>query len=181
MNWYKKTLDKREKSVIIAQMNKELIIMRGIPSSGKSYLANELVGETGSVLSADDYHTDKAGNYNWKPENVATAHKWNHKRVIDAINDNITPVIIDNTHVKLWELKKLKPVIELAQRNGYDIRIEEPNENWYHWDTAFDADALFKRSKKTHKLPKEAIDRMIKNYEKDIKINDILGKEKKSI
>lgn len=177
MNWYKKTLDKHKKSVIIAQMNKELIIMRGVPSSGKSYLANELAVDTGVVLSADDYHTDAAGNYNWKPQNVPIAHKWNHARVVDAINKNVTPVIIDNTHVKLWELKKLKPIIELAQRKDYDVRIEEPNENWYHWDTAFDTDALFERSKKTHKLPREAIKRMINNYEKNVTIDDIIGKK----
>ena len=52
-----------------AQTQKELIVIRGIPSSGKSYLANELAGDEGQVFSADDYHTDpETGKYNWKPE-----------------------------------------------------------------------------------------------------------------
>jgi len=152
---------------------KELVILRGCPSSGKSYLANELAGNEDSVFSADDYHMVD-GKYQWKPENVSTAHKWNHKRVVDAINKNISPIVIDNTHIKLWELKRLKPIIELAQKSGYDVRIEEPNPNWYHWDTAFDADALYERNKESHNVPRESIQKMINNYHHDITIDDIL-------
>ncbi len=156
-------------------MKKELIIMRGVPSSGKSYLATELAGETGSVFSADDYHLDpKTGKYNWKPQNVSAAHKWNHKRVVDAINEDVSSVVIDNTNVKLWELKKLKPIVKLAQKNGYDVRIEEPNPNWYHWDTAFDAEALFERNKESHNVPLTSIQKMIDNYHHDVTIDDIL-------
>lgn len=155
---------------------KTLYIMRGCPASGKSYLANELAGEAGSVFSADDYHVDpKTGKYNWKPQNVSVAHKWNHKRVALAIIEGVSSIVIDNTNVKLWELKKLKPIIKLAQKNDYDVRIEEPNPNWYHWDTAFDAEALFERNKESHNVPLASIQKMIDNYHHDITIDDILA------
>ena len=105
MNWYKNILTSDYKNDNISNMKKEFIIMRGTPSSGKSYLANEIAGEKGKVFSADDYHIDPATKeYNWKPENVKAAHQWNHQRVNDAIEQGISPVIIDNTHIKKWEL-----------------------------------------------------------------------------
>ena len=175
MNWYKKHLTKQNKSVIIAQMNKELIIFRGCPSSGKSYLANELAGDTGSVHSADTYHEDpETGEYNWKIENVKKAHQWNHQQAKVSIEQGISPVIIDNTNTTLWEMKQLKQLVELAQFLGYDVRIEEPNPDWFYWDTAFDADALFERNKKTHNVPLDSIQKMINRWDKDITIEDIL-------
>ena len=175
----KKILDKWKKFATIEPMKKELIIIRGCPSSGKSFIANELIGETGQAFSADDYHIDPiTGKYNWKPENVRNAHQWNHKRIEKAIKEGVSPIIIDNTHVSKWELISLKPLIQKAQQSGYNVRIEEPNPNWYHWDTAFDANALFERNKKTHNVPKETIERMISNWEKDVTIEDILKDEK---
>ena len=162
-------------------MKKELIIFRGIPSSGKSYLANQTAGETGGAFSADDFHIDPTtGKYNWKPENVKKAHQWNHDRIKKAIEQGLSPIAIDNTHSKKWELLALKPLVELAKQNGYNTRIEEPNPNWFHWDTAFDADALFERNKKTHNVPYKTIKKMIDNYEKDITVDDILNNEKQT-
>ena len=107
------------KNYKMSQIKKELIVLRGLPSSGKSYLAKQLAGETGSVFSADDFHTDpKTGKYNWKPENLSKAHKWNHERVKKAIEEGISPVVIDNTHIKKWELIALKPLVQLAQQNN---------------------------------------------------------------
>ncbi len=174
MNWYKKTLKSESEYGNISSMSKELIIMRGTPSSGKSFLAKQLSGDTGSVFSADNYHIEPAtGKYNWKPENVKKAHQWNHDRVKEAILQGISPVIIDNTHTRKWELLQLKPLVELAENNGYGVRIEEPNPEWYHWNTAFDADALYERNKKTHNVPYETIKKMVNNYDKDVTIEDI--------
>jgi len=160
-------------------MSKEFIIMRGCPSSGKSYLANQLAGDHGCVYSADDFHYDpKTKEYNWKGENVKKAHQWNHDRIKKAIMGEESPVIVDNTHIRKWELTVLKPLIILSQDNGYIVRIEEPNPDWFYWDTAFDADALFERNKKTHNVPYESIKKMVDNYENNITIDDILNHEK---
>jgi len=39
--------------------------------------------------------------------------------------------------------KKLKPLVLIAKELGYDVRIEEPNPNWYHWETAFNPEKLY--------------------------------------
>lgn len=159
-------------------MEKEFIIMRGPASAGKSYLANKLAGDTGSVFSADDYHINPENEkYEWEAENARYAHQWNHNRVKDAISQDLSPVIIDNTHTRKWELKGLKPLIQKAKEQGYSVRIEEPNSNWYYWDTAFDPESLYKRSKETHNVPLKTIQKMVKNYDKNITIDDILKEE----
>lgn len=164
MNWFK-----------MAQ-SKELIIMRGLPGSGKSYLAKNLAGEKGKVFAADDYHIDpQTGQYNWKSENAQAAHNWNLERIQKAISQGVSPIVIDNTNVKMEHLKFLKPAIIDAQQQGYSIRIEEPNPNWFYWDTAFNPEALFERNKKTHNVPLETIQYMAQNYQPNITINDILS------
>ena len=178
MNWYKRILTSENKSDIFPNMKKEMIITRGCPASGKSFLANQLAGETGEVFSADDYHINpQTKKYDWKPENVKAAHQWNHKRVSDAINKGISPIVIDNTHIKRWELLALKPLVEHAQQNGYNVRIEEPNPNWYHWETAFNPEELYERNKGTHNVPLESIRKMVENYEPNITIKDILKED----
>ena len=157
-----------------SQNKKEMVILRGAPSSGKSYLVNELAGESGQVFSADDYHMVD-GEYQWKPENVSAAHQWNHNRIKEAILSGVSPVIADNTHTRKWELIKLRPLVELAKQQGYNVRIEEPNPNWYHWDTAFDVDALYERNKKTHNVPRATIQKMVDNYDRGITVEDILN------
>ena len=71
-------------------------------------------------------------------------------------------------------MKQLKPLVVLAQSLGYNVRIEEPNENWYHWNTAFDADALFERNKGTHNVPHASIQKMINRWDKDVSVDNIL-------
>ncbi len=153
--------------------SKMLYIMRGIPGSGKSYLAREIAGESGKVFSADDYHMVD-GEYKWSLENVEKAREWNHQRVIDAIDKGDSPVVIDNTHVKKLDMLRLKPIVELAHSRGYKVKIEEPNPQWYHWETAFAPRALFERNKKTHNVPLEAIEKMVSQYDKDVTVEDIL-------
>lgn len=58
-------------------MNKSLFLIRGIPGSGKSSLAN-LLSENGKypVLSADMYFEDSDGNYDFDVRLLSSAHKW---------------------------------------------------------------------------------------------------------
>ena len=157
-------------------MNKKKIyVMRGMPSSGKSFIALKLCKKKEHVFSADDYHTDpKTGEYNWKPENVRQGHIWNHNRVIEAIKSNWSPICIDCTHIKFKELKKLKPIILLGIENDYEIIIKEPDPTWYYYKSAFNSEKLFLRSKLTHNVPLESIKKMIEDYEPNISVEDIL-------
>ena len=96
-------------------MEKNLIIVRGIPGSGKTTFA-ELICDT--VFSADDYHTDKDGNYNWKPENVGKAHEWCQSQTRAAMERGLPKICVANTSTIE---KEMKPYRRLASKYGYKV------------------------------------------------------------
>lgn len=66
-------------------------------------------------------------------------------------------------------MKKLKPIIQLAQSMGYSVRIEEPETDW--WKSR-DIDEMV--NKNSHGVPREAIERMVNRYEDNINLDDIM-------
>ena len=149
-----------------AQASKEFIIMRGLPGSGKSTLAEQLKGETGQQFAADDFFMDEDGNYNWNRHQIGEAHQWNYERIKRAIEQGVSPVIVDNTNVSRWDLRQLRPLVEYAEAQGYQARIEQVQTPW-----AFDAEELAKRN--THKVPLGAIQNMIRKWHHDPTVEDI--------
>jgi adenylate kinase family enzyme len=157
MSWYKKA------------QQKEFIIMRGLPGSGKSTTARQLAGNTGVVLAADDYFTDEEGNYHWNENRIGYAHQWNYDRIEKAIKEGISPVIADNTNVTMSDLSYLKPYIQLAISKGYSVRVEEPQTPWFQNK---DIDELTRRN--THDVPRERIEEMVNKWVPNVQVEDIL-------
>jgi predicted kinase len=94
---------------------KSLIIVRGIPGSGKSTFA-KILGR--AVCTADDWHTDRNGNYNWKPENVGKSHAWCQRKCERFMKRSIERVIIANTSTTE---KELDVYYQLAEKYGYRV------------------------------------------------------------
>jgi predicted kinase len=159
MNWYKKA----------QQNNKEFIIMRGLHGSGKSTLAKQLAGKTGVSFSSDDFFMEN-GKYNFDVSKIGEAHEWNYNRAMRAVDQGISPVILDNTNVSMEDLKKLKPVVQYAIQHGYVPRIEETKTPW-----AFNAEELAKKN--THGVPLEYIRERIKDWAPNPTIQNILEDE----
>jgi predicted kinase len=143
---------------------KILIICRGISGSGKSTLAKQLAGKTGIVLSTDEYFIDK-GQYNFNPQKLSEAHTWNFERALKALDDGISPIVIDNTNIQAWEAQRY---VKAAIENGYRVEIKEPDTDW-----KFNAEELAKRN--THGVPQKSIERMISRWEPDLTVDDILN------
>lgn len=96
-------------------MEKVLIIVRGIPGSGKSTFA-ELFAR--AICTADDYHTDRKGNYNWKPENIGKAHDWCKRKCRRFMQAGIERIAIANTST---QLKEFQPYMQMAKNHGYKV------------------------------------------------------------
>jgi len=101
-------------------MNK-VIILRGIPGSGKSYKA-ELLAKAHKaidnslviILSTDDFNTDENGVYKFNPE----SHKLCLRKYVDFLTTCSTSpglVIVDNTNTRLLEAA---PYYALAETYG---------------------------------------------------------------
>ncbi|XP_072932623.1 uncharacterized protein [Epargyreus clarus] len=141
------------------QGTRTLIIMRGAPGSGKSYLARQILEITiGSkveqqhIFSTDDYFM-MGGNYRYDKTRLQDAHIWNQRKVFDALDKGISPVIIDNTNVEYWEIE---PYARTGVYNGYLLEVVEPNTTW--------ARNLYQlASRNLHGVPAPNIKRMLDN------------------
>ncbi|XP_049649904.1 NEDD4-binding protein 2 isoform X2 [Accipiter gentilis] len=152
----------RKKMHLIGQV---LVLLRGVPGSGKSYLARTLLEDNpgGIILSTDDYFY-KHGQYHYDADCLEEAHDWNRKRAKEAFEMRISPIIIDNTNVQAWEMK---PYVALAQQFKYKVMFREPDTWW-----KFKPKELERRN--IHGVSKEKIKRMLERYEHCLTVNSIL-------
>lgn len=131
-------------------MDKTLIILRGLPGSGKTTLADFLLSKISSgksreciAVAADDYFTDSNGNYTFNAEKLGAAHVYCRHAVEQAMNSEIPFIIIHNTSTTE---KELTPYVELATINGYQL-VSLVVENRHN-------------SLNTHKVPEDVLNRM---------------------
>ncbi|NWR15319.1 N4BP2 protein, partial [Emberiza fucata] len=152
----------RKKMQLIGQV---LVLLRGVPGSGKSYLARNLLEDNpgGIILSTDDYFY-KHGQYHYDPDCLGEAHEWNRKRAKEAFEMRISPIIIDNTNIQAWEMK---PYVTLAQQFKYKVMFREPDTWW-----KFKPKELERRN--IHGVSKEKIKRMLERYERCLTVRLIL-------
>ncbi|XP_025834921.1 NEDD4-binding protein 2 isoform X2 [Agrilus planipennis] len=153
---------------------KVLVLMRGLPGSGKSTLARYIVERSVNppyfqnyeqfIKSTDDYFT-KNGIYNHNPSQLPEAHSWNQNRTYQAMISGISPIIIDNTNVQMWEMKSYAI---MAVQNGYYIEIVEPKTQW-----AFNEKELLRRN--LHGVPRKVINDMLTRYEKNITTKKLMA------
>jgi NEDD4-binding protein 2 len=152
-------------------MRNKVILMRGLPGSGKSTRAKELIkhyeelGYKVYYFSTDDFW----GNpYSFIPGKLREAHLWNQNRtmmqMINSFMDEKAVIIIDNTNTTAWELK---PYVQPAYTLGFEIEIIEPSTPW-----AFDPEECAKRT--IHSVPIETIRAMLARWEKDIDVSRCL-------
>lgn len=147
-----------------------LICLRGAPGSGKSYLAKSIIDRTmhgdydNHIFSTDDLFYDKrTKRYNFDRSKLSQAHDSNQFRVAQRTLNGWSPIFIDNTNMKWWEMF---PYFKSAAQHSYIIKILEPNTPW-----RISVGKLAQRNK--HGVEEEHIARMLSNYEPG-KVDDIL-------
>ena len=95
-------------------MEKNLIIIRGIPGSGKTTFAGMV---SRAICCADDWFM-RDGKYVWKGENVGTAHAWCQRKCRRFMKKQISQIVVANTSTTE---KEMKPYEELARQFGYKV------------------------------------------------------------
>lgn len=112
-----------------------LIIMRGVPGSGKSHEAR-LFAPARNVYSTDDYFTGKnpgvtqPGGYreNWAGNKLGQAHAWNIGRVLTALEENVPTVVVDNTNIRR---RDAAVYARMAKDRGYEVHVMESSSPWW--------------------------------------------------
>ena len=133
---------------------KTLYLVRGLPGSGKTTLAQRL---TKWVYSADDYFYKLGdGVYKFVPEDLPDAHKECQWQTHAALVAGIREVAVANTFSMAWEAE---PYFTMAEEQGYTVCVIE-------CQSQFD---------NLHGVPQSSIDNMSARWESlhvDDKEND---------
>lgn len=93
---------------------KELILLRGLPGSGKSTFAQSLGGE---YCEADMFFM-KDGVYKFDPSMLGLAHGWCQTKARNLMFADVPRVIVSNTFTQEWEMDAY---YELAKQYGYRV------------------------------------------------------------
>lgn len=101
----------------------DLILLRGLPGSGKTTLGEIIMyypGSTNSniVLSADDFFTDVNGVYNFDATKLKEAHNDCLLRCADRMKNELAKIVVANTFTQEWEMEKY---FEIADRYKYRV------------------------------------------------------------
>jgi dephospho-CoA kinase len=108
--------------------SKIVYFMRGVPGTGKSYTANLIAGQKGRVIETDAYFGEPSDNFKFIRRKRKEARKWVFEELKKAINNNVTPIVIDRGNNPAVYPKKL---MQYAVLNGYTVELAEPiSENW---------------------------------------------------
>lgn len=143
---------------------KKLIIIRGLPGSGKSTFAQFLfdnleVDVDAAMLAADDYFYDDDGVYNFDANKLHQAHMGCQQSVESNMsvttelckkygNDSNSVIIVHNTSTTP---KEMKPYLELAEKYDYEVTsliVENRHGN-----------------SNVHGVPQEVLDKMKNRFE----------------
>ena len=154
---------------------KRLIIMRGLPGGGKSTIvqaeAKEFLRDgrrSVAICSTDDQFLDAQGKYIFDPSKLAENHGKNRLKCFDMMRAGVEVIFIDNTNTTHREMQPYK---DLAKEYGYDVREvlvgEErifPGMDGKPHEFEEYIDMCAKRN--THGVPREAILRMARRFER---------------
>src|SRR6267142_5604312 len=170
---------------------KIVYLMRGLPSCGKSFKAKQLAAAGGLICETDEYfHTqvgDDPARYNYRRELQQTACDWNFDRFCRAIDEGISPIIVDRGNSRSLESRRYA---RYAAERGYQVEMVEPDSPWwqeirvllkykrmtrpalYEW-----AEKLSEMSRETHRVPAKTIREWMDSWKWDLTVEDILNYE----
>lgn len=123
---------------------RELLLIRGLPGSGKTTMAKEYAKAGYAHCEADQYF-EAGGEYRFDPVKLRPAHDDCLRRAIAAL-DAGRSVVVSNTFTRLWEME---PYLKAAKKRKINVRIVEATGSWPN----------------VHGVPQDAIERMRARWE----------------
>jgi len=128
---------------------KSLILLRGLPGSGKTTLAKVLSeNNTYPVFSVDDYFTNEVtGEYIFNFQNNHLAYKQCKDLTNEAMKQNFPKVIVHNTFTLDWELEPYFKMASLYYYTLFVVTVENYHEH-----------------KNVHEVTEEQLQKMAEKY-----------------
>lgn len=128
----------------------ELLLIRGLPGSGKTTMAKAYAVK-GYVHCEADQYFDNDGTYVFDASKLSAAHADCLRRTIEAL-DAFDSVVVSNTFTRQWEME---PYRLAAKRRGVLFRVIEAVGEWPN----------------VHGVPDETIERMRARWEPALRAN----------
>lgn len=98
-----------------------LILVRGVPGSGKTTYAQKNIIISGYHLEADNYFIRLDGTYDFNPKLLKNAHDWCFKKTTNwLVNWPDARVYVANTFTRIWEMQKY---IDFAKANNIPFKV----------------------------------------------------------
>ena len=148
---------KDDNTIGFVKNSRVMVIMRGLPGSGKSTVVRLIqhVYFKAVVCSADDYFLNPQGSYIFDQGKIKAAHEACQAKALQACESGVSPVVIDNTCVRRWEMVHYA---KLADAHRYVVIVLEPQTPWKH-----DPAELAKRNK--HGVTEEILAQKLASFE----------------
>ena len=100
----------------------DLILLRGLPGSGKTTLANIILQLPSNfnpeILSADDFFEGEDGEYNFDSTKIKEAHNYCQFRCSERMRQQKSKIVVANTFTEEWEMEIY---FDMAKRYNYRI------------------------------------------------------------
>lgn len=104
-------------------MDKSLILIRGLSGSGKTWLAEMIVGDDQkdkAMVCADDYFYGDDGEYEFDHTKLKEAHEWCISETRDILTDGTEIVCVHNNFTRKWEADAY---FKMAEEFGYSVQV----------------------------------------------------------
>ena len=137
-----------------------LILIRGIPGSGKTTFAEWLMWRTNSggrplgitggepaQVCADRFMVNEEGEYEFNPTLLEVAHKACFAMAEQYLKDGRSPVIVHNTFTRDWEMQPYRELAECYKAEIFVIEMSQQFEN-------------------VHDVPEEVVNNMKERFER---------------
>lgn len=131
---------------------KKLIILRGLPGSGKSTWVKRYAQD--AVVCSADHYFIKSGEYSFSPKELTQAHQACQTHCKEAMAQGKF-VVVDNTNISRWEFE---PYVKLAKEYNYSVI-------YITVGGRSDRECRVYAARNSHGVPLEAIRRMASRWE----------------
>lgn len=101
----------------------DLILLRGLPGSGKTTLASVILStptrsELADIISADDFFINEEGKYVFDATRLKAAHNDCQVRCAERMKMGVSKIVVANTFTQVWEME---PYFTMAKRYHYRV------------------------------------------------------------
>jgi len=140
--------------------SRSLVLIRGLSGSGKTWLAESLVGDSDFrvMICADDFFISEDGEYEFDHTRIKEAHEWCISETKELISDEeIEMICVHNNFSRKWEAE---PYFNMAKECGIDVQVVTL------YDSGMNDRALSERS--PHNISEKAVQKQRHQWELDV-------------